>query len=124
MSPKESEVNRERFPNYEEVKSQILEFAGGREYVEARKKEDEDGIYLLEIVVKNDKGEDVEYSYQRKLSYGTHKEGSAIYSAIHVTFYDKDGFPGGGHTLGEYKDGVWVPTDLPSDSPCGIIVVK
>ncbi len=99
-----AEAAPERIPTSEEVYSAFKELTD-KEYKEARKLEDEKGVYLLEITVAGDKeGEVVEYSYMRK---GNHsKKMQSLESAIHVTYY-KDGFPISGTSVGRFVDGVW-----------------
>ena len=68
-----------------------------------RKFEDEQGLYLWDIVIHKDDG-DIEYSYMRK---GQYQEGKASATAIHVTFFDESGIPTGGHSVAKLIEGSW-----------------
>ncbi len=86
--PSELETGPEHVPTPEEVRSVFRELIGG-EYREVRKREDEKGLYLLEVVVPGEaEGETTEYAYMRK---GRYAEGQISTTEIHITFYDKNG---------------------------------
>ena len=92
-------------PSVEEVRSvfeQLVE--EGVEFEEVRKREDGEGLYLWDIKVAGEGGEATEYSYMRK---GRYKEGEALRTAIHVTFFDADGMPVGGHSVAHFENGAW-----------------
>ena len=56
----------------------------GKEYREARKREDEKGLYLLEVEVAGEsEGQITEYAYMRK---GRYPEGQISATEIHVTY--------------------------------------
>lgn len=107
--PKEEVENRpESIPTREEVVSVLEQLIGKETYTIARELADEKGLYLLEVNV-TVPGEDghTEYGYMRK---GRHeKGGQASDTAIHTSFYDKDGevIPGG-TSVARYTEGVWV----------------
>ncbi len=97
------EKGPEAVPTPEEVKSVFEQLLEGREYKEARRLEDEKGLYLWDIVVSEEEGS-TEYSYMRKGRYG---EGQASATAIHVAFFDKEGMPAGGHSVARFIEGKW-----------------
>lgn len=98
------EKERERIPSREEVKKLFEQFLSGAEYATRREMEDEKGLYLWEIVVSGEDG-DTEYLYMRKGRYS--EGGQASETAIHVTFFDEDGVPVGGHAAAKYRNGEW-----------------
>jgi hypothetical protein len=104
----ESDFNRfekklEHIPTLEEVHLVFKELAK-KEYKETRQREDEKGLYLLEIVVPGDsENETIEYAYMRK---GQYKEGQSSATEIHVTYYD-DGMPISGTSAARCVDGDW-----------------
>lgn len=92
-----------RPPNAEEVHS-VFKEAIGKEYKEVRKLEDEQGLYLLEVVVPGEvEGEVAEYNYMRK---GRYPEGQTSATEIHVTYY-VNGTPISGTSIARYVDGKW-----------------
>ena len=98
---------KENIPSSENVKEVFEKLLGTQEYTETRKCEDEQGLYLWDVTIPQADGY-AEYSYMRK---GRHAQGGeASDTAIHVTFYDQDGFPVGGHSVAKYEDGEWVVT--------------
>ncbi len=105
--PNGYEGNREYIPSPEEVVSIIKEIIGEKEYKEARRKEDEKGLYLLELVITEEDGTTTEYTYMRA---GKYKEGQALNSVINVVFYDMDSFPIGGHNVADFIEGQWKKT--------------
>lgn len=106
------ETKTEHVPTLEEVHSVLKELVE-KAYQEVRRCEDEQGLYLLEIVVPGDlDGESIEYSYMRK---GQHKEGKSVDSEIHVTYY-RNGVPVSGGSVAKvnilptkmrYVNGSW-----------------
>ena len=99
-----SEEGPEKAPTVEEVRSifeKLLE--GGVAFEEVRTREDAEGLYLWDIKVAGKDGE-TEYSYMRK---GRYPEGQALRTAIHVTFFDTDGMPTGGHSVAHFVNGTW-----------------
>ena len=102
--PNNFEKKVESIPTPEEVKSVFEQLVGEKNYEDRRKLEDEQGLYLWEIVIPTEDGS-MEYSYMRK---GRHAEGGeASATAVHVTFFDEDGMPVGGHSVAKYIDGEW-----------------
>jgi 3-mercaptopyruvate sulfurtransferase SseA len=102
----------EHIPILEEVRSVFMELVNKREYEEARrieykevcKKEDQEGLYLLEARVPGDlPGEETEYSYMRK---GHYPEGETSATEIHIVYYVYD-FPVGGTEAARYIEGRW-----------------
>ena len=99
------EMSPEKIPTSEEVHLVFKELAG-KEYKEARKCEDEKGLYLLEVITSGDaEGEKIEQAYMRK---GRYKEGQTSATEIHVTYYDKDGFPESGTSVAKFLNGKWI----------------
>ena len=93
----------DRVPTQEEVALQFRELIKG-EYQEVRKCEDEQGLYLWQVVVPGEaKGETTEYSYIRR---GSHKEVSSSGTKIYVVYYE-DGIPVGGKDLANFNEGTW-----------------
>ena len=105
------EEKPEHIPTSEEVLSLFKELVGENEYEVVRKLEDERGLYLWEIKVAQEDGS-IEYSYIRK---GNYKErglagGSALETAIHITYFDNDGVPISGHSVYKLIDDNWKDT--------------
>ncbi|OGY99143.1 MAG: hypothetical protein A2945_04255 [Candidatus Liptonbacteria bacterium RIFCSPLOWO2_01_FULL_52_25] len=93
-----SEKSQEAIPTEGEVRAVFEQLTGG-EFVEVRKAEDENGLYLWDV-----RAGDTEYSYMRK---GRHPiGGEASHTAIHATFFD-GGMPTGGEGVAEFVDGAW-----------------
>ena len=105
--PPAVEQGPERQPSEAEVGSLFEKLTEGKEFTEVRKLEDEHGLYLWDIKVTDEQGEVTEYSYMRK---GQYPEGKAIATAVHVAFYDSEGFPLGGHSVAKYREGEWTDT--------------
>ena len=97
------EEGQESIPTPEEVMSVFEQLIGAKEFKEVRKLEDEKGLYLWDITISEENGE-TEYSYMRQ---GHYSEGQASATAIHVTFFDKEGFPAGGYSVAKFVDGEW-----------------
>ena len=101
----------EHIPTSEEVLSLFEKLFGETEYEVVRKLEDEKGLYLWEIKIAQEDGS-IEYSYIRK---GNYKErglpgGSALETAIHVTYFNNDGIPTSGSSVCKFIDGKWKDT--------------
>ena len=104
MNEGEPKIEAEHIPTPEELFSVFQELTE-KEYTEIRRREDEKGIYLLEITVPGElEGEVIEYAYIRKGKY-KECETSAI-GEINVTYY-KDNFPISGTSAARYIDGAW-----------------
>ncbi len=99
------EMNPEHIPSAEEVHSVFRELIGqGREYKETKKREDEKGLYLLDVEVPGEgAGETIGYDYLRK---GRYPERESSTTEIHVTYYE-NGVPVGGTSAAVFKDGKW-----------------
>ncbi|MFH2104634.1 MAG: hypothetical protein ABII72_00150 [Parcubacteria group bacterium] len=93
----------ESIPTPEEVQSVFEQLVGGEEFTDRRKLEDEQGLYLWEIIVSREDG-DVEYSYARK---GRHGKEQASATAIGAYFFNKGGIPISGTTAARYEEGKW-----------------
>ena len=97
------ETGQEHIPSAEEVHAVFRELTG-KEYQEVRKREDEQGLYLLEVVVPGEKENEIsEYAYMRK---GRYAEGQISATEIHVTFYE-DGVPVSGTSAARLLNGKW-----------------
>jgi pimeloyl-ACP methyl ester carboxylesterase len=102
----------EHIPTSEEVLLLFEKIIGENKYEEVRKLEDERGLYLWEIKIPQEDGSSIEYSYTRK---GNYKErglpgGSALETAIHITYFDNDGVPISGTSVAKIIDGKWKDT--------------
>ena len=98
------EKGPEKAPTMEEVRSIFERLLGeGAVFEEVRMREDAEGLYLWDIKITGEDGE-TEYSYMRK---GRYPEGQALRTAIHVTFFDTDGMPTGGHSVAHFVNGTW-----------------
>lgn len=102
--PNNPEEKKEHIPSLEEVRSVLEQVLEGQEYEEVRKEEDEEGLDLWEVRVNTLEGF-AEFSYKRKGSYDTNNEKRV--DVIHVTFFDQDNIPTGGHSVAKYIDGEW-----------------
>lgn len=105
------EEKQEHIPVAEEVLSLFEKIVGENKYEEVRKLEDELGLYLWEIKIPQGDGS-IEYSYIRE---GNYKErglpgGSALETAIHITYFDNEGIPLSGHSVSKFIDGKWIDT--------------
>lgn len=99
------EKGPEHAPTAEEVRSLFEQLLGeGAEFEEVRMREDNEGLYLWDIKITGEGGESAEYSYMRK---GRYPEGQALRTAIHLTFFDTDGMPTGGHSVAHFENGSW-----------------
>lgn len=105
-----SEKKSEHIPTSREVFLLFEKLVGGNKYKEVRRREDEQGLYLWEIKIVQKDGSSIEYSYIRKGDYKSRglAGGSASETAIHVTFFDSDGMPIGGHSVMKLIDGKWI----------------
>lgn len=97
------EEGPESIPTPEEVRSVFEQLIGEEEYEDIRKLEDEQGLYLWDIIVSGEDG-NTEYSYMRE---GQYPEGQASVTAVHVTFFDEAGVSVGGHSVAKYIEGKW-----------------
>lgn len=98
-----AEKGPEHAPTVEEVRAMFIQLVEGGAFEEVRMREDEAGLYLWDIKIARDDGS-TEYSYMRK---GSYPEGHALRTAIHVTFFDGEGMPVGGHSVARIENGVW-----------------
>ena len=103
LTPEEVEKGPESIPTLEEVQSVFEQLIGEEKYEEVRRLEDEQGLYLWDIIVSGKEG-NTEYSYMRK---GRYPEGQSSATAIHVTFFDETDTPVGGHSVAKYREGDW-----------------
>lgn len=98
-----AEEGPEHTPTVEEVRAMFVQLAEGGVFEEVRMRADEAGLYLWDIKIARGDGS-TEYSYMRK---GSYPEGRALRTAIHVTLFDAEGMPVGGHSVARAEDGVW-----------------
>lgn len=102
--PKLFEAGPDHIPALDEVCSVFKELIG-KEYKEVRKLEDEQGLYILEVVVPGEKeGEETGYEYMRK---GQYREGASLSTEIHIVYYE-NGNAVGGTSAARYVDGKWI----------------
>lgn len=101
--PNTFEKGPDSFPTPEEVKSVFEQLTGKENYEDIRKLEDEHGLYLWDIKISGEDG-GTEYSYMRE---GQYPEGQASATAIHITFFDQESIPVGGHSVAKYENGEW-----------------
>lgn len=95
----------EHVPTRAEVDEMLRNLIEG-EYTELRSREDEEGLYLLEVSMQGkNPGETIEYSYARK---GSFPETKSTTTTISLTYFDADGMPEGGKTVADFVDGKWV----------------
>jgi len=98
------EKKPEHIPTLEEVSSVFRELIG-KEYIEVRKLENEQGLYLYEVKIPGDlPSEEIGYEYMRK---GRYKEGSSLSTEIHIVYYE-NGNAVGGTSAARYVDGKWI----------------
>lgn len=97
------EEKPEHIPSLEEVQAVLERLLKGEEYEVIRKIEDERGLDTWEVRVNTPEGAS-EFSYKRQGSYDAH--GNKV-DVIHVTFFDNDDFPIGGHAVAKYIDSKW-----------------
>ena len=99
------EIKKEHIPTSEEVLSVISKLTKKERIPDkGRELEDEDGLYLLEIIVPgNLPGEENEYAYMKK---GVHPQGRTSQTCIYVT-YCQDGIPISGDEVARLIDGKW-----------------
>ncbi|MFC1615711.1 hypothetical protein ACFL21_01095 [Patescibacteria group bacterium] len=100
--PKNPEV-----PTKDEVFEIMKVLVEGREYRVVRERSDEKGLYLWDIIISGEDGEESEYSYARK---GRYPETKSTITVINSTFFDSDGFPVGGGSEAKLIDGKWKMT--------------
>ncbi|PIR84158.1 hypothetical protein COU18_00170 [Candidatus Kaiserbacteria bacterium CG10_big_fil_rev_8_21_14_0_10_51_14] len=86
----------------DEVHSVLQEFLEGKKFNVARKLEDGNGLYLLEVTIP-DEGGYIEYSYRR----GRPEKNERPDWRIDKTFYDETGMPIHGHSVAQKVGGVW-----------------
>lgn len=105
-----AEKKSEHIPTSEEVLLLFEKLVGENKYEDVRKLEDEQGLYLWEIKIVQEDGSSTEYSYIRKGNYKARglAGGFSPETAIHVTFFDSDGMPIGGHSVMKLIDGKWI----------------
>ena len=105
------EKMQESIPTAEEVRAVFEQLLSGKEFEEGRKREEEKGLWVGEIVVKGRDGSYSEYAYVRKGRYaplpGKSRGIEARDTAVCVAFYDADGMPGGGETVARFEEGAW-----------------
>jgi len=98
------EKKPEHIPTPEEVCSVFRELIG-KEYIEVRKLEDEQGLYLYEVKIPGDlPGEEIGYEYMKK---GQYEEGASLSTEIHIVYYE-NGNAVGGTSAARYVDGKWI----------------
>jgi len=92
------ETESEHILTVEEVFSMLhgLEELKGKQYEETFRREDEKGLYMLEVVILGEKGgKAIELQYMRK---GKYPEGQTLTTGIHVVYYENN-IPIGGYLI-------------------------
>ena len=90
----------------EDIQFVFKELLKIKEYETTRQLEDEKGLYLWEIKIPEPKGNGhIEYSYMRKGEYP--RGGSSSLTAVHETFFDKEGNAFSGGSVAKYENGEW-----------------
>lgn len=103
-SPHNSELEPERFPTLEEVSGQLRDLIG-HDFTLGKKREDERGLYYLQVVVPSEKeGDFAEYEYVRQ---GEYQIGTFADTAIHVAEFSNNEYVSG-TSLAKYIRGTWV----------------
>ncbi len=98
------EMGSEHIPSKEEVQGKFEEYIG-EAFKESKIEEDEQGLYLWEVIVPSDKeGTYKEYCYRRGVG-GPQSMGKK--NSIDVTYYE-DEMPVNGDTLADCVEGVWI----------------
>ena len=93
----------EHIPTPEEVYGVIRQLTN-KETTEARKVEDEKGLFILDVTVPGEKeGELIEYGYKRTR---TDNKGRTIPSEIHISHYSGEDWMGG-TSAARYEEGTW-----------------
>ncbi|MFA7302560.1 MAG: hypothetical protein WC030_02325 [Candidatus Paceibacterota bacterium] len=105
----ETLVAIERAPTVEKVRTFLERFIRGESFEEELRREDGEGLYLWDIKLSTPdiEGCTVGYSYMRA---GRYPEGETSETAIHMTHYNREGFPLGGQSVAKYRNGRWVLT--------------
>lgn len=101
------DVEKETKLEETEIEQKFQQYLNGKEYTTRKKLEDENGIYMWEIEIKNDDGTTTEYTYSKK---GKWVNQSRQKTAIHITNFDETGFPLGGKSLALFICGEWKAT--------------
>lgn len=84
------ETKPEHIPTLEEVRLMLqgLKELKDKQYEETFRREDEKGLYLLEVVILGEKGgEAIELRYMRK---GEYPEGQTLTTGIHIVYYENN----------------------------------
>ena len=100
------ETEQEHTPTLEEVRLALhgLKELKGKQCEETRRREDDKGLYLLEVVILGEKnGEATELQYMKK---GEHPEGQTLTTGIYVVYYENN-IPISGTSVAKYVDGKW-----------------
>lgn len=101
------ERSPDRVPTKEEVEQILERLAGGQDYREVRREEDEQGVRSWEIKLPAGGGHK-EYWYKRG---GVSPEGSTKESAVHITYFNEDGEPIGGTRVAWFSGSEWIIED-------------
>ena len=104
VKPPIVETAKEHIPSTEEVRDLFEQCAKGEPFEETRRREDEKGLYLLEVKVLDEDGGYAEYSYMRK---GRYAEGQAQETRIDVVYFDEDDIPMGGDSFAKHEGEKW-----------------
>ncbi len=101
----------EHVPTVEEVMVVFERVTGGKPYTELIRKNDEKGLYIMEVKLKelDEKGRPTEYWYKRDSQGGKVK-----IPVINEVFFDTDGMPlrHGSSSVAKFKNGAWEYTPV------------
>jgi len=104
----------EHIPSVEEVMAVFERITNGKPYTELKRKEDEKGLYVLEmkLVELDEKGRSTEYWYKRdgSIEQGTNNR----VPVIDEVFFDAEGEPEmhGSSSVAKFKKGAWEYTPV------------
>ncbi len=102
-----TERTSEHIPSHREVRALFDILTNEKEFRNIQKKENEKGLYIWSIRLKepNEEGESVVYTYMRT---GRYPEGQANSTAIYSVFLDSNGIPTSGASVAKYDGTEWV----------------
>jgi hypothetical protein len=95
-----------RIPTEEEVRWLFQGLVGETPFTEKPKQEDERGLSLLEIRVKDGQGEK-EYTYIRSKEPWATGDVSDVQATIDYVYYDEAGMPTDGESVAKLVNGEW-----------------
>ncbi len=111
-NPTPTTENESRFPLLDEIEAKIEQLCGDENPEIVRTLEDENGVYLYEVVTQDDKGDASLFSYRRS---GNYQETKATETQVDVAYFVgpvEDGMCVGGDVLSCYDESSneWIDT--------------